>query len=132
MWFITEWVPTPLAVVPKIFFTTPATEHAISSPMGQWMETAYVNLNSALVHHFSQTISYCFLSDTWISSLERLLLNIFREVEADSYSVEIGAVDRQSNALLAQTRLEIKVIGGAETEKKVFAQNFFERTLDRG
>ncbi|EYC09200.1 hypothetical protein Y032_0061g3205 [Ancylostoma ceylanicum] len=53
------------------------------------------------------------------------------EVEAGRYSVEIGAVDRQSNALLAQTRLEIKVIGGAESEKKVFEQSFFERTLDR-
>ncbi|KIH65922.1 hypothetical protein ANCDUO_03750 [Ancylostoma duodenale] len=54
-----------------------------------------------------------------------------KEVEAGRYSVDIGAVHRQSNALLAQTRLEIKVIGGAETEKKVFAQSIFERTLDR-
>ncbi|RCN41820.1 hypothetical protein ANCCAN_12199 [Ancylostoma caninum] len=54
-----------------------------------------------------------------------------KDVEAGRYSVDIGAVDRQSNALLAQTRLEIKVIGGAESEKKVFTQSIFERTLDR-
>ncbi|PIO68023.1 cadherin domain protein [Teladorsagia circumcincta] len=53
-------------------------------------------------------------------------------VESGTYLVDIGAVDRQSNALLAQTQLEIKVVGGAEAEKKMFSQNFFRRTLDRG
>ncbi|VDO19145.1 unnamed protein product [Heligmosomoides polygyrus] len=52
-------------------------------------------------------------------------------VETGSYVVEIGAVDRESNALLAQTQLEIRVIGGAEPEKKMFSQSFFTRTLDR-
>ncbi|KAK6012419.1 hypothetical protein OSTOST_22435, partial [Ostertagia ostertagi] len=52
-------------------------------------------------------------------------------VESGTYLVDIGAVDRQSNALLAQTQLEIKVVGGAEAEKKMFSQSFFRRTLDR-
>ncbi|XGW29499.1 hypothetical protein V3C99_008936 [Haemonchus contortus] len=52
-------------------------------------------------------------------------------VESGTYLVDIGAVDRQSNALLAQTQVEIKVVGGAEPDKKVFTKRFFKRTLDR-
>ncbi|WKY05512.1 hypothetical protein Q1695_006042 [Nippostrongylus brasiliensis] len=52
-------------------------------------------------------------------------------VESGNYLVEIGAVDRQSNALLAQTQLEIKVVGGAESEKTAFTRNLYKRTLDR-
>ncbi|KAK6747226.1 hypothetical protein RB195_000442 [Necator americanus] len=59
------------------------------------------------------------------------IAKFIRNVQMGDYSVEIGAVDRQSNVLLAQTRLEIKVIGGAESEKKIFQQNFYEKTVDR-
>ncbi|VDL75197.1 unnamed protein product [Nippostrongylus brasiliensis] len=52
-------------------------------------------------------------------------------VDSGNYLVEIGAVDRQSNALLAQTQLEIKVVGGAESEKTAFTRNLYKRTLDR-
>ncbi|KAK6013159.1 hypothetical protein OSTOST_21584, partial [Ostertagia ostertagi] len=41
------------------------------------------------------------------------LLRGTNPVESGTYLVDIGAVDRQSNALLAQTQLEIKVVGGA-------------------
>ncbi|CAJ0602485.1 unnamed protein product [Cylicocyclus nassatus] len=59
------------------------------------------------------------------------IAKFIKEVEAGDYTVSVGAVDRQSNALLAQTTMEIKVVGGAEMDKMVFDQTFYERSYDR-
>lgn len=79
------------------------------------------------IYHYHHSLNCVHLS--WACKLKGC---VFSPVETGSYVVEIGAVDRESNALLAQTQLEIRVIGGAEPEKKMFSQSFFTRTLDRG
>ncbi|KJH49679.1 cadherin domain protein [Dictyocaulus viviparus] len=52
-------------------------------------------------------------------------------VEIGKYSIEIGATDRMSNALLAKTLVEITVMGDVTNEKKTFSRSLYKQTRDR-